>query len=195
MLDDAVFAGDLPEVHRRLHDRVKLTGRPAYAEEFIEGREFNLAMLTGPDGVEVLPTAEIDFSAFPAEKPRIVGYRAKWEADSFEYNNTPHIFEFSAADQPLLEQLDAIARKCWKLFMLHGWARVDFRVDQNGRPWILEVNSNPCLSPDAGFFAALRQAGVSFDEAIRRIIDETIAFYKIHTGTECSVSGQMAQIR
>ena len=45
------------------------TGRPAFAEEFIEGREFNLALLIGPDGVEVMPPAEIDFSAFPAENP------------------------------------------------------------------------------------------------------------------------------
>jgi D-alanine-D-alanine ligase len=184
MLDDAVFEGDLTEIQRRLRDRVKLTGRPAYAEEFVEGREFNMAMLAGPGGVEVLPAAEIDFSTFPAEKPRIVGYRAKWEADSFEYNNTPRIFKFSETDQSLLEQLNAIVRKCWALFMLHGWARVDFRVDQSGRPWVLEVNANPCLSPDAGFSAALRQSGISFDEAIRRIVDETIAFHKIHAGTE-----------
>ncbi|MGD0652766.1 MAG: hypothetical protein ABSA16_00345 [Thermoguttaceae bacterium] len=172
MEDDAVFAGDVPEVHRRLQDRVKHTGRPAFAEEYIEGREFNLAMLTGPGPVEVLPPAEIDFSAFPAQKPRIVGYRAKWQADSFEYNNTPHRFDFPPADRPLLDELQDLARRCWNLFMLRGWGRVDFRVDQSGRPWILEVNANPCLSPDAGFAAALQHSGITFDEAIARIIEE-----------------------
>ncbi len=172
MDDDAVFTGGMPEVHRRLQERVEHTRRPAFAEAYIEGREFNLAMLTGPGGVEVLPPAEVDFSAFPAQKPRIVGYRAKWQADSFEYNNTPHRFDFAAADRPLLDRLEDLAHQCWSLFMLRGWGRVDFRVDQNGRPWILEVNSNPCLSPDAGFAAALQQAGIEFDEAIRRILDE-----------------------
>jgi D-alanine-D-alanine ligase len=172
MDDDAVFAGGLPEVQQQLRKRVKHTSRPAFAEEFIEGREFNLALLTGPGGVEVLPPAEIDFSAFPADKPRIVGHRAKWQADSFEYNNTPRSFDFPAADQPLLDLLQDLARRCWRLFMLRGWARVDFRVDQNGRPWILEVNANPCLSPEAGFAAALQQAGIGFDEAIRRILCE-----------------------
>jgi D-alanine-D-alanine ligase len=172
MDDDAVFSGEAPEVHRRLRERVKHTGRPAFAEEYIEGREFNLAMLTGPGPVIVLPPAEIDFSAFPAEKPRIVGYRAKWLADSFEYNNTPHRFDFPAADRTLLDHLEELARKCWKLFMLRGWGRVDFRVDQNGRPWILEVNANPCLSPDAGFAAALQRVGIEFDDAMRRILDE-----------------------
>ena len=172
MDDDAVFTGGVPEVHCRLRERVKRTGRPAFAEEYIEGREFNLAMMTGPGAVEVLPPAEIDFSAFPAEKPHIVGYRAKWQADSFEYNNTPHRFDFPAADRPLLDGLTDLALQCWDLFMLRGWGRVDFRVDQSGRPWILEVNANPCLSPDAGFAAALQRAGIEFDEAIGRIIDE-----------------------
>jgi len=172
MNDDAVFTGDLLEVRRRLYERVNRNGRPAFAEEFIEGREFNLALLTGPGGVEVLPPAEIDFSAFPAEKPRIVGHRAKWQADSFEYNNTPRRFDFPAADRPLLNSLHDLARRCWNLFMLRGWARVDFRVDQSGRPWILEINANPCLSPDAGFAAALQQAGITFDEAIKRIVEE-----------------------
>ena len=172
MDDDAVFSGPAAEVHRRLRERVKHTGRPAFAEEYIEGREFNLAMLTGPGPVEVLPPAEIDFSAFPAEKPRIVGYRAKWQPDSFEYNNTPHRFDFPDADRPLLDRLQDLALECWNLFMLRGWGRVDFRVDQSGRPWILEVNANPCLSPDAGFAAALQRAGIEFDEAIRRIVDE-----------------------
>ncbi|MGA2060053.1 MAG: hypothetical protein ABSG67_06195 [Thermoguttaceae bacterium] len=172
MDDDAVFSGGAAEVHRRLRERVKHTGRPAFAEEYIEGREFNLAMLAGPGPVEVLPPAEVDFSAFPAEKPRIVGYRAKWQADSFEYNNTPHRFDFPDADRPLLDCLADLALQCWNLFMLCGWGRVDFRVDQSGRPWILEVNANPCLSPDAGFAAALQRAGIEFDEAIRRIVDE-----------------------
>ena len=170
MDDEAVFTGGLAEVHCRLRERIARTGRPAFAEQFVDGREFNLALLTGPGGVEVLPPAEIDFSAFPAQKPRIVGYRAKWQADSFEYNNTPHRFDFPAADRPLLDNLEELARQCWRLFMLRGWGRVDFRVDQQGRPWILEVNANPCLSPDAGFAAALRQAGIEFDEAMKRIL-------------------------
>jgi D-alanine-D-alanine ligase len=174
MDDDAVLAGSLREVRCRLRERVARTGRPAFAEAYVEGREFNLALLTGPGGVELLPTAEIDFSAFPAHKPRIVGYRAKWQADSFEYNNTPHRFDFAAADRPLLDTLEDLARQCWGLFMLRGYGRVDFRVDQEGRPWILEVNANPCLSPDAGFAAALQFAGIEFRTAIKRILDEAV---------------------
>jgi D-alanine-D-alanine ligase len=157
-------------VWQRMQEHAARSGRPCFAEEFIEGREFNLSILEGPAGPEVLPAAEIDFSAFPPDKPRIVGHRAKWEEGSFEFHNTPRRFDFLAKDRPLLDRLRQLSRECWELFALRGYARVDFRVDRRGQPWILEINTNPCLSPDAGFAAAVARAGIDFDEAIRRIL-------------------------
>ncbi len=170
--EDAILAGaDEPAARAELERRAARLGRPCYAEAFVAGREFNVAVLDGPAGAEVLPPAEIDFSAFPPGKPRIVGYRAKWQAETFEYQNTPRRFDFPAADGPLLEELRRLSLACWAAFGLRGYARVDFRVDGEGRPWILEINTNPCLSPDAGFAAAVQQAGMPFHEAIRRILD------------------------
>ena len=170
--DGAIFVGVKEEVLAALEERTRLLGRPSFAERFIAGREFNIGLLTGHSGVEVLPPAEIDFSAFPPEKPRIVGHRAKWKEDSFEYQNTPRRFDFPAADGPLIEELKSLTKECWALFSLRGWARVDFRVDAENRPWILEINTNPCLSPDAGFAAALARADILFEKAIRRIVEE-----------------------
>jgi D-alanine-D-alanine ligase len=141
-----------------------------FAERYVEGREFNLSLLDGQDCVTVLPAAEIDFSRFPEGKPRIVGFDAKWQEDSFAYQNTPRRFAFAERDRPLLANLKKLAIECWKLFYLRGYARVDFRVDAGGQPWVLEVNTNPCLSPDAGFAAALAQAGISYDTGIERIL-------------------------
>jgi D-alanine-D-alanine ligase len=177
--EDAILADvDEPTLRAELQRRAARLARPCYAEAFVAGREFNVSVLDGPTrtgtGPQVLPPAEIDFSAFPPEKPRIVGYRAKWQADSFEYQNTPRRFDFPAADGPLLEQLRRLSLECWALFGLRGYARVDFRVDREGRPWILEINTNPCLSPDAGFAAALQQAGISFEEAIGRILAASV---------------------
>jgi D-alanine-D-alanine ligase len=70
----------------------------------------------------------------------------------------------------LADRLARIALKCWRAFGLRGWARVDFRVDQAGRPWVLEVNANPCLAPDAGFMAAARAAGLDAQAVIARIL-------------------------
>ena len=133
------------------------------------------ALLDGAAGPQVLPPAEIDFSAFPPAMPRIVDHRAKWEAESFEYDNTPRRFDFPPSDRALLAELGNLARCCWRLFGLRGYARVDFRVDGGGRPWILEINANPCLSPDAGFAAALQRAVISFSEAVERILEAAIS--------------------
>jgi D-alanine-D-alanine ligase len=174
-LDDqnVILQGDAQVVRDRLEAFAARSGRPCFAEQFIAGREFNLAILDGAEGPEVLPPAEIDFSAFPPDKPRIVGHRAKWETDSFEFSNTPRSFDFSAQDRSLLGELRELSLRCWQLFALRGYARVDFRVDADRRPWILEINTNPCLSPDAGFAAAVARAGIPFAEAIRRILERT----------------------
>jgi D-alanine-D-alanine ligase len=170
--EEAIVVGTEEEVLSRVRERARRTGRESFAEKFIAGREFNVALLTSPNGPEVLPPAEIDFSAFPPEKPRIVGHRAKWDENSFEYTNTPRTFDFPEADNALLAQIRRLTKKCWEIFSLRGWARVDFRVDHDGNPWILEINTNPCLSPDAGFAAALARAKIPFEEAIRRIVEK-----------------------
>lgn len=175
MEDGAVAScGDVVELERLIRRRENAARRPHFAEAFVDGREFNLSLLAdGAGPPQVLPPAEIDFSDFPPGKPRIVGHRAKWEPASFEYRGTPRRFEFSASDQPLLDALRGYALRCWELFHLRGYARVDFRVDADGRPWILEVNANPCLTPDAGFAAAAQRAGICYDHAIQRILEDS----------------------
>jgi D-alanine-D-alanine ligase len=163
-----------------LQTRKEKLGGECFAELFVEGREFNLSLLASARGSEVLPPAEILFPGFPSGKPRMVGYYAKWEPDSFEYQNTPRSFEFSEEDKGLLDELVSIARDCWDLFALCGYARVDFRVDKAGKPWVLEVNTNPCLSPDAGFVAAAERAGLSFEEVIERIVAASWPAGKYH---------------
>ena len=141
-----------------------------FAERFVDGREFNLALLAGPNGPEVLPPAEIVFVDYPEGKPKIVSYQAKWDEASFEYTHTVRRFADPAVDSGLLAELERLALRCWEVFGLGGYARVDFRVDASGKPWILEVNSNPCLSPDSGFAAALEQAGIPYADAMERIV-------------------------
>jgi D-alanine-D-alanine ligase len=160
--------------------RAPLLGGVCFAEVFVEGREFNLSVLAGPQGPQVLPPAEIDFKGLGAGQPRIVGYRAKWDVNSAEYHHTPRSFEFGAEDRPLLDELQALALQSWQLFGLRGYARVDFRVDEHGQPWILEINANPCLSPDAGFAAALDRAGIDFEPAIKRIVADGIGQTQYH---------------
>jgi D-alanine-D-alanine ligase len=142
-----------------------------FCEEYIHGREFNLSVLGGPEGPEVLPHAEIRFG-FPDDKPHVLGYKAKWDEGSFEYMNTVRTFDFVPEDSDLLKELSEIALESWKLFGLRGYARVDFRVDQGGKIYVLEINANPCISPDSGFVAAALRAGLSQKELVKRIVQD-----------------------
>jgi D-alanine-D-alanine ligase len=155
-----------------LQERAPRLGGACFAERFIDGREFNLALLAAPGGPQVLPPAEILFEGYADQALKIVGYRAKWDSDSYEFHHTPRRFAFPPEDAALLARLRDLALQCWRLFGLNGYARVDFRIDAAGRPWILEINANPCLSPDAGFAAALDAAGISFAGAVERILSD-----------------------
>jgi D-alanine-D-alanine ligase len=160
-------------LHEMSRRKDKLGGS-CYAEAYIDGREFNVALISGKEDVDVLPIAEMLFQDYAPDKPKIVDYKAKWIADSFEYNNTIRKYDFPEKDSDLISELREISLRCWHLFSLRGYARVDFRVDNNGKPWVLEINSNPCLSPDAGFAAALVQAKIKYHEAIGLIIDNAM---------------------
>jgi len=158
----------LAEMEKR-HDQL---GGDCFAEQFIDGREFNLSILASQEGPEVLPPAEMRFVDYPPGKWKVVGYRAKWDDASFESLHTQRSFEFAKSDRPLLQKLADTAKRCWHLFDLKGYARVDFRVDEENQPWVLEINANPCLSPDAGFVAAASQAGLSYRQVVERIIQD-----------------------
>ena len=172
--DDAVVqARDEEELMQALNRLQERTGRPCFAEAFVDGREFYISVLGSPEGPQVLPPAEVDFSAYPHGKPRIVGYEAKWDENSYEYGHTPKVYDFPAGDRKLLAQLSSMAVRVYKLLGLRGYARIDFRVNAQGQPWVLEANCNPCLSPECIFQTSMGKAGIRFDQAVARIIDES----------------------
>jgi D-alanine-D-alanine ligase len=182
------------ESARELRGLLEKRNRPGagsfFAERYIEGREFNISLLGGarrpalrgknppehgdippPD---VLAPAEMTFDGFPDGTPRILGYRAKWDEGSREFASTVRRFEFPGGDAPLIRNLSELSLRCWDTFGLNGYARVDFRVDAGGKPFVLEINANPCIAPDSGFVAAAAKSGLGFRDVIERIIQNPV---------------------
>ena len=137
-----------------------------------DGREFNISLLAGKDGPEVLPPAEIVFVNYDENRPRIIDFKAKWEIDSFEYINTVREFPGKKINNHLATNLKEAALSCWHLFSLKGYARVDVRTDNNDNVFVIEINGNPCISPDGGFVAATKEAGYPFTDVLQRIIND-----------------------
>jgi len=145
-------------------------------QRFIAGREVNVGIL----GQRVLPIAEIDFSSMPAEYWRIVSYRSKWETGSDEdLGSVPRC----PANLPetLVAELGRIALAAWQVVGGRGYGRVDLRIDETMRPWILEVNANPDFAPDAGLARMARTAGIDYAAMVRLVCEEAFARPRLST--------------
>ena len=140
-----------------------------FVEEFIDGREFNISVIAGEKGPQVLPFAEMNFIDYPEGKPKIMGYTAKWKEQSFEYLNTRRTFEINLNEEAH-KLMVSICKKCWYKMGLKGYVRLDFRVDFQGHPYVIDINANPCLSGSGGFRAASERAGINNREMITRIV-------------------------
>jgi D-alanine-D-alanine ligase len=171
--DSVVFVDNTPDLFAEMNKLENRLGGSCFAERYIEGREFNISLIASEKGPEVLPHAEICFEDYFADKKKIVDYNAKWNESSPEYCHTRRSFDFESKDSALLDRLSKISKKCWDLFGIRGYLRVDYRVDESNRPWVLELNANPCISPDSGFIAAASRAGISYKEAVNRIIRDS----------------------
>ena len=171
-LDDKSIVQGALAAQKLIAEKQKFYGGQWFAEAFVTGREFNVSLIDRGNGqADVLPVAEIQFINYPENKPKIVGFEAKWETESFSYSATPRRFDFPDDDAALLEKLAELSQKCWNVFGLRGAARVDFRVAENGTPFILEVNANPCLSADAGFMAAAAKAALTPEDVWKKLLN------------------------
>ncbi len=135
-------------------------------QDFIEGREINLAIV----GNYLLPPAEIDFSTLPEDSPPIVSFAAKWTPESTDYQGTVPV---CPAELPphQAEQLQRLAAQAWRLMDGRGYARVDVRLTANGTPYIIDINPNPDLSLDAGLARQARVAGWDYDDLIGKVVE------------------------
>jgi len=159
------YGGTLPGILKDKNDN------HWFIEEFIEGREFNVSVIAGPDGPEMLPPAEMIFQDYPDEIPRIVSYKAKWVEDTFQFDHTRRNFPGDLSDR-LLNNIGEAVLACWHTFGLKGYARVDMRTDADENVYVLEVNANPCISPDSGFISAAVHAGYTHEKIISHIIND-----------------------
>jgi D-alanine-D-alanine ligase len=160
-------------LNRQVRYVVERYQQPALIEEFIEGKELNVGLLETDGKVEVLPISEIDYSEFPEGVPKICGYEAKWEVESREYQKSKPICP-ARLDPALQEKIEHIALKVFKLFGCQDYARVDMRLDLNGKAFVLEVNPNPDISPQSGMARAIKVQGMTYAEFIGNLLERAL---------------------
>ena len=153
--------------------------QPALVEQFVDGREFYVGVLGNADA-KALPIIELDFSKFPADRPRIASWEAKWGDDGAgsgaEYVGTESVFLTDVAPA-LVESMQRVAVEAFHALRLRDYARIDLRVTDAGEIYVIEVNPNCYLERGSEYARAAARDGLEFEALIARIVDLAAARY------------------
>jgi D-alanine-D-alanine ligase len=153
--------------------------QPVLVEQFIDGREFYVGVL-GNLNAQALPVIELDFSGFPADRPRIASWEAKWgddgEGSGAEYAGTRSIFP-TDLDADLAARMQQVAVEAFDALRLRDYARIDLRVAPSGEIYVIEVNPNCYLERESEFARAARRGGTEYEALVARIVDLASARY------------------
>ncbi len=157
------------DLKKRVRYIIEQFDQPALAEEYIDGRELNVAIIGNRKPI-VLPISEIDMSTMPKQYHRIITYNAKWMKETDEYIHTKGVCP-AILPTEIEATIKSMALKAYRSIGCRDYARVDFRLSKENRPYLLEINPNPDISDDAGFARSARTYGFTFEELINKIVE------------------------
>jgi len=156
--------------------------QPSLVEEYLDGKEFTVALLGNGNDLKVLPIVEINLDEVPNGFNKIYSYEVKWFFDTRE--NKLDIFKCPAEiDSELYKKIEETCKDTFNVLRLKDWARMDVRLDKNGIPNIIEINPLPGILPDpednSCFPKAAREAGMNYDECLNAVLNSAIKRYDL----------------
>jgi D-alanine-D-alanine ligase len=162
-IDDECVTGDEASLREKVEELLGYYDQ-VMVEEYIDGRELNVAILGG-ETLRVLPVSEIDFSGMPEGCPAICGYEAKWEEENDRYRTTVPVCP-ADLEPELREKIERFSTAAFRHLGLRDYGRIDWRLSPTRGPQFLEANPNPDISPQSGFVRSLRAAGIDYPEFV-----------------------------
>lgn len=173
---------DISELNKAIMKISQDYNQPSIIEQFLDGREFTVAILGNNENTRVLPIVEINMDELPSDFPRIYSYEVKWFFDTRE--NKLDIFTCPAKiSENLKKQIEKICLDAYKVLRIRDWARIDVRCDKDENPYIIEVNPLPGILPNPDdnscFPKAAREAGINYDTLIQSVLQSAIQRYRL----------------
>ncbi len=164
------------EISRILRDY----NQPSIIEDYLDGKEFTVALLGNGKSARVLPIVEINMDTLPTDFPKIYSYEVKWYFDTRE--NKLDIFTCPAKiSEKLQKRIETICLEAYKALRIKDWARMDVRCDKNENPYIIEVNPLPGILPNPDdnscFPKAAREVGMDYDKLVQMVLNLAIERY------------------
>ena len=161
---------DTHQLRARAAQLIDKYQQPVICERFIRGREVNVTVMGNGDDIEVLPLHEIDFSKMPADRPHIISYAAKWDANHVDYEGTKPV-PMKGVSPELETAITTTSIDAFRALGLRDFGRVDLRIDDAGVPWVIDVNPNCDISPDAGVARAAKHGGMDYPQLVGKICE------------------------
>lgn len=165
---------NIAQLRERVNFVISNYHQSALVERFISGREVYVGILGNRSNLIVLPISEVIFDSRLEQGDKICSYEAKWLKDSQQYQNTP-VRCPAELDEILEQKLIKIAKKAYILLGCQDYGRIDFRIDEEDQPYVLEVNPNPDLSSDAGLAKMAQASGMDYNTLIEKILTFALA--------------------
>ena len=161
------------ELYERVKTVVEIYGQPALVEQFLPGREFTVALLGNGADLRVLPIIETLFDSLPPGVNPIYSYEAKWIWDQQDHPIDVHECP-ARVDESLKQEIEVVCRQAFEVLRCRDWCRVDVRLDEKGKPHIIELNPLPGILPDpkdhSCFPLAARMGGVAYAEMLNAVL-------------------------
>jgi D-alanine-D-alanine ligase len=178
-ISQASVVEDEDQLARRVQFIHDTLGTAAIVERFIDGRELYVGVL-GNERLDVLPVWEMSFAQMPENRWRIATERVKWNT---QYQKKNGIMTNAAKlDAEVADQIQRIAKRAYRALDLNGYARIDLRMDEQGRAYVLEANPNPNLAYGEDFAESAEVNGVSYEKLLERIITLGLRWEPARTG-------------
>ncbi len=165
--EDSVV-NDFPSLKKQLTRIIHLYGgEETLVEEYVDGREFNATVIGNSCG-RVLAISEIAFELSPG-MPNILTYESKWDTESDYYRGTGVVCPARVSEDEKQKITEAV-EKAYSLTGCRGYARIDMRMDKQGKINVIEINPNPDIAPDSGAALQAKAAGLKYTQFIERIV-------------------------
>jgi D-alanine-D-alanine ligase len=178
-ISQASVVENLDQLARRVTFIHEKLGTAAIAEQFIDGRELYVGVI-GNERLDVLPPWEMSFAQMPDNRWKIATERVKW---STQYQKRHGIMTDQARlDPPIIERMQRIAKRAYRALDLSGYARVDVRMDEQGRIYVLEANPNPNMAYGEDFSESAEAQGISYERLLDRLIALGLRWKPARTG-------------
>ena len=178
-ISQASVVEDEDQLARRVQFIHESLGTGAIVEQFVDGRELYVGVL-GNERLDVLPVWEMSFAQMAENRWRIATERVKWNT---QYQKKNGIMTNAAKlDAAAVDHIHRIAKRAYRALDLNGYARIDLRMDEEGRAYVLEANPNPNLAYGEDFAESAETNGISYERLLERIITLGMRWEPARTG-------------